>query len=236
MPLRLLAREVVAAVVEGVERGPKASTLAVKLPLAVACTVAISQGIVGALVVETVVLALGLLGLGARWARAVAVLALLPSAWLALTSLAMGWTGLGPKVSPYQALGIGLRSHALALAIAYTVATLSPLELHNILARIAPRYAPLPLLAYRLTTHTLKSFQEALEATSLRGAKLWERIAPAIAVTLEEAQGVVEANTWRIKLLEARRLPRRLDKRWVLAESAALALTLLMPTLFTLFS
>lgn len=185
----------------------KAHMIAKTVFLIATLGVFVSCGKYTTLAILLVVVLLGIIGYGAWWLVSSYVLSSIPGLWYAGTALILSYLNLSPIVTPLDAIWIYVRATTLSLIIIFMGASISPIQLSNILYHIN-KHAPIMIyLTWRIMPYGLKEVIESLIIGDLKGEKAPARLAPAIASLLETGIKIKEANPFRLNIAPKQKIP-----------------------------
>ncbi|MET1160124.1 MAG: hypothetical protein ABWW65_04105 [Thermoprotei archaeon] len=137
-------------------------------------------------VLLVVAIVLGIWSNGFKWFSSAGLLALIPSAWYAITSYIVVLLGLPYRLEPLDIFWIGFRTYSLSILILLYFTMISSTKLYNILVRLGiNKYAIVPQLIWRLIPQGLIYVYESLSISSVKRESLRNRLAPAIASIIE---------------------------------------------------
>ncbi|RLG80554.1 MAG: hypothetical protein DRO13_03465 [Thermoprotei archaeon] len=151
---------------------------------------------------------LGAVSNGYRWLYSSSILALIPSAWYAITAYLLVLAGLPYSYGLLDIALIGLRTYTLSLLILLYASMVSPARLYNILLRIgAKRLSVAPILTWRIVPQGLVYVLESLAIGRVKGESASKRLAPAMASLLELGEYVRIASYYKIYGTPSNKIP-----------------------------
>lgn len=143
--------------------------------------------------------ATGLSGLGKDWVLSVLILTSIPSLWFSITSFVLSILGFTRTIDLPSLLWIFLRSFTLGSAITLFFNMLNVVEIYNFFIRVKMnRFATIPLLIWRVIPYGLMNTYESLAISKIKGEKIRNRIAPAIASILEIGDLIYESSYYKL--------------------------------------
>ncbi|MEM4487816.1 MAG: hypothetical protein QXK88_03310 [Desulfurococcaceae archaeon] len=146
-----------------------------------------------------IIIPLGLLSPHPEWILASTILSSLAGLYLSISAYILSFTGLY-YMETLQILEIAGRAIGFSLSLIFIFATISPIEIHNLLYFLrSKRSCVFPLLLWRLVPYGLKNFMDSLSVGSLKGEQVTKRIPPAVASMIEIGRFIDEYCYWRLK-------------------------------------